>query len=602
MQITQVATTSDGPQVNAARTWLIDTAVGELPQQIFRQVLYLRFALDGAADGLQIVPAATHCRGRFDSYSYNVKTTTNLALVAVTKTVDQAVLVALAAPRQLMAVQLVNSFIPGVSSQVTVHRVDGEQVVEEPTVTAAFDAPVAIFIAEGVALQASALASTQNSAPDRNRNNDQFTQVRTSASFNTAALATDFTDARFGLRLSNSSTLLTPAHLASVTVRSYPRAPRLGVAAATTPLTPTFFLRLEGEIGKDGDANAGQFDIGAALAAALQSEVDRFFTQLFAAATPGSEPTLPTELTLALVLEADAPCQLVIDEFVVGYQLVRRNFPDRAEKLVLRFAGDAVVTEPVTFRLPTTAVVTAATLTVAAKLGNRAFVDPAGNGLPPDSLAQATGVHLGLAHWAAQPLTPAQAVTTNGVLIGLLTLATNTQLTLALYEDWQGQPGKQLTTTTVDLGQGGQRLWQTVRFAEPVLLFAQPYWLLLKAVRGAALWLAKEGMPALQMLAQENQRWQLVNLIANTQGLMQLLAPAVDGNPSHAPLALRIDGVPVVTMPVTSGDRQRHDLTTVLNTALTGGAATSSPDRTLAFTTGQAGTLTVYPPEIYYEG
>lgn len=209
------------------------------------------------------------------------------------------------------------------------------------------------------------------------------------------------------------------------------------------------------------------------------------------------------------MLESDAPCQLVIDEFAVGYQLVRRTFPDRTEKQILRFAGDAVATQQVKLHLPKTAVVTQATLTIATKLQKEGLTASiAANGLPPESLAQATGVHLGVARWVAQPLTPAQALPTSGVVIGLLTLTANTQLALELYEDWQGQPGKRLATATVMLAQGGPRLWQTVRFAESVLLFAQPYWLLLKATRGAALWLAKEGTPALQMITQENQRWQ----------------------------------------------------------------------------------------------
>ncbi|MCE7989639.1 MAG: hypothetical protein DYG89_51485 [Caldilinea sp. CFX5] len=602
MKVTQVSTVVNSTQVSAARTWLIDTAVGELPQPFFRRALYLRFALDGVADGLRLVPEQTHFRGHFDSYSYNAKTITNPALAAVTKTVDQAVLVELPTPRQLTAVQLVNAFVSGLSSKVTVHRVDGEQVVEEPTATATFGAPFDLFIGEGIALSTGAFASTRATAPSENRIGDTSTLIRTVADFNTAALATDFTDARFGLRLSNSSTTLTPALLAGVTVRSYPSAPRLGVAAATSPLTPTFFLRLDGEIGKDGDANAGHFDAGDILAVALQTQVDAFFTQVLTDTALGDEPALPTELTVALVLESDAPCQLVIDEFVIGYQLVRRTFPDRAEKLVLRFAGDAVATEEVTFHLPKTAVVTAATLTVAAKLRNDGLVAPAATyGLPPESLTQATGVHLGLARWAAQPLTPIQAVTASGVVIGLLTLTANTQLALAFYEDWQGQPGKQLTATTIDLGQSGQRLWQTVRFPEPVLLFTQPYWLLLKALRGAALWLAQEGTPTLQMLTQENQRWQTVSVITNTQGLLHLLSPTVGDNQQSPPLALRIDGVSITTTPVTSGDRQRHDLTAALNAALVG-AATSSLVRTLAFTTGQAGTLTVYPPEIIYEG
>lgn len=601
MQITQVAMTGDGPPVNAVRTWLLDSAVGEPPQQRFRQVLYLRFTLDGLADGVRLVPEQTHCRGRFDSYSYNAKTIANPALAAVTKPTDQAVLVALAAPRQLTALQLVNSFIPGLNSKVTVHRVDGDQVVEEPTVEAAFGAPFDLFVREGVAVQTRAFASTRATAPDGNQINDTSGVVRTVAGFNTATLATDFTDARFGLRLSNRSTLLTPAHLAGVMVRSYPSAPRLGLAAATSLNTPTFFLRLDGEIGKDGDANAGQFDAGAALAAALQSEIDRFFTQLFADATAGSEPLLPTELVVALVLESDAPCQLVIDEFVVGYHLAQRAFPDRAEKLILRFAGDAVTTQQVKFLLPKNAIVTQATLTIAAKLQKAGLITSAAANGALDSLSQATGVHLGLERWAAQPLIPAQAVAASGVLIGLLALTANTQIALELYEDWQGQPGPKMAATTFSLTDSGQRLWQTVRFTEPVLLFTQPYWLLLKATRGAALWLAKEGPLALQMMTQEKQRWQTVNVIAHTQGLVHLLSPVV-ADKQGVPLVLNIDGVPITTPPVTPGDRQRHDFTTALNAALAAGAATSAHTLTLTFTTGQAGLLTVYPPEVLYEG
>lgn len=597
MQMTQVATTSVGPQVNAVRTWLIESAVGEPPQRRFRQDLYLRFALDGNADGLQIVPEQTRLRGRFAAYSYNAKTVANPALVAAIKAADQAVLVELAAPRQLTAVQLVNSFIPGVSSKVTVHRVDGEQVVAEPTVEAAFDAPFDIFAMEGIALQTSAFASVRATAANANSGGDKSALRRTISGFNTAALATDFTDARFALRLKNSSTPLTPAHLAGVTAHSYPSAPRLGVAAASS-LTPNFFLRLDGEIGKDGDANAGHFDAGAALAMALQSEVDALFAQLFANAA--SAFTLPTELAVALVLESDAPCQLVIDAFAVGYQLVRRTFPDRAEKQILRFAGDTVATQQVKLRLPKTAVVTQATLTIAAKLQKEGVTTPVATNETPASLSQATGVHLGLDRWAAQPLTPVQAVTASGVVIGLLALTANAQLALELYEDWQGQPGKKMVATTFTLTQGGQRLWQTVRFAEPTPLFAQPYWLLLKATRGAALWLVEAGSSALQVLTQEKQRWQTVNVMANTQGVVHLLSPVVGNQATR--LTLSVDGVPITTPPVTTGDRQRHDFTAALNRALAAGDTTSALERTLAFTTGQAGLLTVYPPEILYEG
>lgn len=573
--------------------------MGEASQRLFRQVLYVRFVLDGNADGLMLVPAQTKLRGRFLPYEYDAKAVPNPALAAQIKTVGNALLVELDAPRQLRAVRLSNALAPGASSKVTVHRVDGEHVVEEATTEAGWHnafATLAVDLINQPFNRAQPLRAVAGGVTDST--NSQVQQL--ARAINVATLAADFTDVRFGLRLRNSPTALTPNLLGELTVRSYPSAPRLGLADPQTLMTPTFFLRLAGEIGKDGDANAGQVDAGALLAGALQQYVDAFFAQLLEVATPNA-PQLPDQLAVALVLESDAPCQLHLDEFVIGYQLVRRNFPDYAEKQLLRFAGTVVETQSINLRLPATATVTQATLTVAAKLGATGFADQStGAVLQPDALTQTTGIHLGLERWAAQPLTPAQALTVSGVLVGLLALTPNTQVALELYEDWQGQPaGKKLTSVTLSLGQSGQRRWQMVDFPEPLLLFAQPYWLLLKAVRGAALWLAQPGALSVQMLTQENQRWQALSVIANTQGLVHLLSPAGHGS-QDVPFALNVNGVAVVTPPVITGDRQAYDLTTALNTALTASGATEVDDITLSFITGLAGVLTVYPPQLAY--
>lgn len=598
MEISQISTTVDGTQMSGAQTWLIDGAVGEAPQRLFRQVLYLRFALDGNADGLMIWPAQSRLRGRFLAYDYDAKQVANPALAAQLTNAGNAVLVHLDAPRQLRTVHLSNALAPGTSSKVTVHRVDGEQVVEEVTAEAGWHSAFATVTVDLINDQVNLARPLRAVAGETTGLRNVQAQKVAQAS-NVASFVTDFTDVRFGLRLSNSPTTLTTSHLAGVTVRSYPSAPRLGLADPQTLTTPSFFLRLAGEIGKDGAADAGQIDAGALLAGALQQYVDAYFAQLLDTA-PANAPSLPSQLVVALLLESDAPCQLQLNEFAVGYGLVRHNFPDYAEKQVLRFAGTAVETQSVSLPLPAPVTITQATLTVATKLAAGLTEQTATVVLQPAALTQATGIHLGLERWAAQPLTPAQALTARGAVIALLALTPNTQVALELYEDWQGEPtGKKLTAATFLLAHSGVRRWQTVRFPEPVLLFTQPYWLLLKAVRGAALWLAQAGTPAVQMLTQENQRWQTLHVLANTQGLVHLLAPVVAGKQT-APLALSIDGVPVTVAPVPAGDRQTYDLTAALNATLAAGAALGAIDRSLAFTTGLAGVLTVYPPAIVY--
>lgn len=596
MEVTQVSMTVDGEQMSGVQTWLLDGTVGEGPQRLFRQVLYLRFVLDGYADGILISPEQTRLCGRFLAYEYDAQHVSTPALAAQLSNGDNGVLVQLDAPRQLRTVRLHNALALGASSKVTVHRVDGNQVVEEATAEAGWNSVFATA-ADLAKIQANRTlplrAVTSGTTAMTNSQTPKLIQGS-----NVAAFATDFTDMRFGLRLHNSPTTLTVSHLAGLTVRSYPSAPRLGLAAPDALTTPRFFLRLTGEIGKADDGNAGQVNAGVLLAGALQQAVDAFFAQLLDTATP-NPPLLPHQFDVALVLESDAPCQFQIDEFVVGYELVRRNFPDYAEKQLLRFAGTAVETQRISLPLPKAATVTQATLTVVAKLGTTGFAEQVAPALPSDTLHQATGIHLGLERWAAQPLTPPQALTASGVIVGLLTLTPKTEVTLELYEDWQGQPaGKKLTTVTLPVAQSGQRRWLTVDFPEPLLLFAQPYWLLLKAVRGAALWLAQAGTPAVQMVTQENHRWQTVAVIANTQGLMHFLSP-VAADQQAVPLAVSVDGRPVTTAPVTIGDRQTYDLTAALCAAL----PTTVPgriDRALVFTTGLAGVLTVYSPMISY--
>lgn len=597
MEVTRVSMTVGGERVSGAQTWLLDGVVGEGTQRVFRQVLYLRFGLDGYADAIRIVPAQTQVRGRFLAYDYDAKSVANPALAAQLSNADNAVVVQLDAPRQLRTVRLSNTLAPGASSKVTVHRVDGNQVVEEATAEAGWNSVFAtadlVNIQVNRALPLRAVASgttamTNNQTP------------KLSQGSNVAAFATDFTDARFALRLRNSPITLMANHLTGLTMRSYPSAPRLGLAEPQALTAPSFFLRLTGEIGKDGDANAGQVDAGALLAGALQQAVDTFFAQRLDTATT-NPPLLPSHFDVALVLESDAPCQLQLDEFRVGYELVRRNFADYAEKRVLRFAGTAVETQRISIPLPGSATVTQATLTVATKLTPAELSDQAMDTvLQGDALTQTTGIHLGLARWAAQPVTPRQALTASGVMLALVGLTPNAQVTLELYADWQGQPaGEKLTAVTFSLAQSGQRRWQTVSFPEPVLLFAQPYWLLLKAVRGAALWLAQTGTPAVQMVIQETQRWQPLNVIANTQGLLHWLTPVSAAQ--QAPfLALHIAETPVLIPPVATDDRQTYELTAALNGALANKGTTALVDLPLAITTGAAGLLTLYPPVITY--
>ncbi|MEZ4868449.1 MAG: hypothetical protein R3C14_44380 [Caldilineaceae bacterium] len=612
MKITQVAATPGGALGNAVKEWDVVSAVGELPLRTFRQVLYLRFVTGGDADGLRIDSAQCRLQANFKAITQNAKSNTIPSLAATfTNGGPNTVRVEWDAPYQVRQVQLASSLNLGGSAALEFYRLDGAQVAEKPTVTAALGGADLLFVMENTAIalgtpQPGVARAVGRAAGGAGAQQVAIRQSRFAG--NTATVPSDFTDARFALRLKDSaqaSPNLRVDDLTSLSIRSYPTGPRLGLAdpaqlAGGNPNAILFFDRLTGMV--DTADAPGNLAAGATLAAALQRYIDDFFVAL--AAAKQADPTLatPAQIDVALVVESDTPCRVQIADFVVEYGLARHSFPTNAEKISLTFRSGAVASQSAPLHLSPLAHVTAATLRISPSLDDERPVST-GAGADPttETLAQHTGLLLRIDRWAGQPVTPEQAFTVSGLFLGVMALANDTKVLVALHEDFQGQPtGKKLAETTITLAQSGRRLWQQVVWPAAVLLPAQPHWLLLKTLQGAALWLAREGQPPVRLfdVSPKGTVGAAVSVVAQ-QGLYSFLSAgafAAGGQPTP-PLTVTI-GEHSTPAPVPAADGLTFDLTDALKLYL---ATATGSDHALTVTSGLAGLVTVYPPEIVYE-
>ena len=84
----------------------------------------------------------------------------------------------------------------------------------------------------------------------------------------------------------------------------------------------------------------------------------------------------------------------------------------------------------------------------------------------------------------------AEQVAVSGISLGLLAIVADTELLIELHEDWRDQPsGKKLVVGTLRLDRVGRPRGASSFFQKTVVLATQPYWLLIKATRGQAIWL-----------------------------------------------------------------------------------------------------------------
>lgn len=430
MDITQVATSSGGALAGLDNRTIV-TPVGDPPLRVFRQVLFIRFATGGLAEQVDIVSELTVLQGRFRPYDYDALNTEITELQAHVERLSSdgfTLVVELDAPRRMTQVRLRSGRVTASGFKLEIYRLDGETVAKKPTVVATNvirGMEIAPGPGNGIAFAQARAVVTE---PAQQQPVFGF-EVST-------RFSVGFTDARFAVRIKNASdspVSLDPADLIEIRIRSLPSGPRLGIGLAGEPEpepeseAPVFFKQIPGEIPADAD----QVDAGAELS----EELDRLLTGL-AEDSPG---TLPAEIDVALVIEANAPCAFEATAFNIGFHLIQTAFPAEVEKQVLRFDGEQTTRQTLDLALPTGAQIIQATLRTDASLGkNRPIPN---NGLLPDpTLAQKIGALIDADRWLARFITPAQAISVTGVSVGLVALADGAELQVEIREDRQGGP------------------------------------------------------------------------------------------------------------------------------------------------------------------
>lgn len=570
MKITQLATTRGGVSQPAAARWPVTSPFGAPPTRVFRRTFYLSLPLDGIAGALAVNAGATTLRANFLSVTYDALAPAEPSLAAGVAassdtTAAGSLVVTLDAPRKVTEVQLNAGVVPDLENKLEFYRLDGNVLSSKATLSL------------GVPLN------------------------------NTVSLAQEFIDARFALRFKTKDHTyhaLAPSAISVLKIKSQPTGPRIGVADADDLSTLFFFWQSPGELA-DG-VPAARADAGADFASAAQRILDAI-TSRSRRTAEGFDPPLPPAVTLALVIESDSPCDVSVTEFGLAYNLVLEGFASSVEeKKVLRFAGRQATTEGVSVRLPGTARVESAALRIVESFRPAGSAPVAGEddntGSPP---SQKSGVYVGVRKWVAQPFTPQQALAVNGLSLGLLALTGATELSVEIQEDWQeGPSGKKLLAASTTIETPGEHAWVTVRFREAVSLPPQPYWLMLKAASGEALWLTKDGAGGLLVVEKDDEQSARseVRRLENVEALYRLFAGSghaqEEAQPRQASV-LTLGGTPVAG---TGGeDGKTFNLKPALNAYLAAHSQPGPVSVQLSFTSELPGLITVYPPRIVYD-
>jgi len=547
-----------------AQEWTITTPVESGPQRFFRRELILHLGNPLGTEAVVIDPNATKLQVRFESLDYNALATTNGFPASTRKFPNNTtMLVEMDAPREFLSIDLVLPTVELHDKKLELYRVDGDAVADKPTQTRSLHPFAQNFAQFDLSLRG--LGGSVGS----------FTF---DPSLGAQLLQEPFVDARFAVRVRKSDgsyESLNAAKVTAVNVRGQPTGQRLGISVPGPAGEIRYIARPEA---------ATNFAAGDVLANELNSALERLPSPLAA------------NLPISLVLESDAPCRVQVTQFSVAYTLRQQSFPSGDEKQVLRFAGQAQETQSVQLELPNSVTVTSAVMEMTESFGASRALN-AGNA--DAALLEANGVQIDAERWAAQSVTQSEAISVDGLVVTLMSVQPNTQLVVQMREDWHDGPtGTVLTENKVTLDQLGERRWVALRFPQPVILNAQPYWIVVRAARGVAVWLASQGTPAIRVFSGEDAAPTELSRLDNLQALLYFhssLTSVLD----TPPVRLFVDGKLVNTGAMTT-ERRQFDIRAALNaSSLQEGSGKRSVS--LEFVSDLRGAITVYPPTIEYE-
>ena len=267
--------TTGGAPLALVGTHPVTAAVAE-PRPAFRFAFLLDLGPLPSTASLLVDAAATQLHAAFEPLDVQVPPSSM-------RNGDEVVIVELDAPRQVHAVTLksaaekkgiVEDFRIGpskakaghVHGSIRLFRLDGDTISDKPTATAALGTGWTAFFGD------------------------------------------EFTDARFAIGFDDGA--LDAGDLASVTLRSFPTAPRIALANAASLEADPFFFHAAGQLA--GGDPAASVDGGESLAAALQQFAD----------TAGA----PAPRLVAVLVESDAECCFRVTSFALAVKLASETF------------------------------------------------------------------------------------------------------------------------------------------------------------------------------------------------------------------------------------------------------------------------------------
>jgi hypothetical protein len=519
-------------------TETISQKAGKAPRTVYRLIHPIVFQRDSHADSIVIQKDALRLHVEFFPLIYDALATDKVAPAAKLASMGGFAHVTMDAPRTIHRLRVADAIVNANTDHVDLHRVDGTTPAKDATTSAA--------ISSG----------------------DYF-YVPTDPDFVTSEFAANGKADGVTIAMDKNSLFM-------VEVRSYPSAPRIGLSKKGDEDTVTFF-----SIPPDDPLTRDKF------AAALDLMIKSW------------PKPLPLTFEISLIFESDAPCTVTIQEFVTKHHQVIESFlvgtERKTDKQTLRFAAGKSTTQTLDLGLPSGAKVASASLKTVQSLGKDKFTS-AGTGASAD-LSQKDGICLNADRGAAQLFQLTEPATLTGLALGLLALEDKTHLALELREDHNGQPtGRKAAEGAAGLGIADSRDWITFQFKEPAALVPGSYWLVVKAGKGSAVWLADSGDPAVFAMARDDPKEPL-KLRGQIKGLRALYRAISRDEPSQGggvaqSINATLAGVSLT--PIATKDSVTYDLKPALDAHPGAGSV-------ISFTSGLPGFATVYPPHIEYE-
>ncbi len=495
----------------------IDDPAGTGQSTIYRQALELSLVTGGQADGVVIDLEKTLFAVQFEEKQYDLlKADSPFAQTYSIESVDGALVVECDRPLRIQRINLPAERFPKIEGVLLaidsgwfdnklIHTVKRKSLGAAATQYVNYQTHGDMVVAAKKDYSIGKLWEAAIHSIELYRmDGEVIADSPTSTAANKQTLEDEFIANRFAIKGYDSNGDEYPLHksmLKNLWVKSAPTSPRIGWAKIDSESSENkpdaYFWRLSGEQLTTTEIPRGQ--AGELLGTALQMHLDVYFQNLVDQAKQDEQlPISPATIHLTMVLESDTPCAFKITQLEIPYGLIRQASSqiDGQGKLlskeVLRFQGEHLQVQQIQLQLPQDATIKQAELKTAPSFtGDDArFSIPLP---PPLKESDQQGLHIAADSWAAQRVCPDKAITLTGLLLGLLILQEETQLHIEICEDWNDGPnGSVLASVDISMSGTGRREWFRADFDNSIVLDSSLYWIVIRAAKGAALWLLGE--------------------------------------------------------------------------------------------------------------